>query len=78
MASGCEVIVVGSGGRACGTVHLVLVVVVVEMMVWQGFDVSCVVMDVVDVVEEVEMVVEVEIEVAMWDVCELGIVVVEL
>ena len=62
-------------------VHQVLVVVVVEMMLWQGFDLSCVVMDVVDVidvVEEAEVVVEVEIEVAMWDVCELGIVVVVL
>ena len=46
--------------------HQVLVVVVVEKMVWQGFDLSCVVMDVVDVVdvvEEVEMVAEVEIEI---------------
>ena len=46
-------------------VHQVLVVVVVEMMLWQGFDLSCVVMDVVgviDVVEEAEVVVEVEIE----------------
>ena len=62
-------------------VNLVIVVVVVEVMVWLGFDLSCVVMDVVDVidvVEEVEVVVEVEIEVAMWDVCELGIVVVVL
>ena len=64
-------------------VHQVLVVVVVEMMLWQGFDLSYVVMDVVDVVdvvEEVVMVVEVEIEieVAMYDVCGLGIVVIEL
>ena len=47
-------------------VHQVLVVVVVEMMLWQGFDLSYVVMDVVDVVdvvEEVVMVVEVEIEI---------------
>ena len=49
-------------------VHQVLVVVVVEKMLWQGFDLSCVVMDgvdvvdVVDVVGEVEVVVEVEIE----------------
>ena len=46
--------------------HQVLVVVVVEQKVWQGFDLSCVVMDVVDVVdvvEEVEMVAEVEIEI---------------
>ena len=48
--------------------HQVLVVVVVEKMLWQGFDLSCVVMDgvdvvdVVDVVGEVEVVVEVEIE----------------
>ena len=48
-------------------VHQVLVVVVVEMMLWQGFDSSCVVMDVVDVVDvadvvgEVKVVVEVEI-----------------
>ena len=46
-------------------VYQVLAVVVVEKMLWQGFDLSCVVMDgvdVVDVVGEVEMVVEVEIE----------------
>ena len=55
-------------------VDQVLVVVVVELMVRLGFDLSCVVMDVVDVIDVV--VVEVEIEVAMWDVCELGIVVV--
>ena len=58
-----------------------LVVVVVEVMVQLGIDLSCVVMDVVDVidvVEEAKVVVEVEIEVAMWDVCELGIVVVVL
>ena len=65
-------------------VHQVLVVVVVEMMLWQGFDLSCVVMDVVDVVDvadvvgEVEVVVEVETEVAMYDVCGLGVVVIEL
>ena len=62
-------------------VNQVLVVVVVEVMVRLGIDLSCVVMDVVDVidmVEEAEVVVEVEIEVAMWDVCELGIVVVVL
>ena len=55
-------------------VHQVLVVVVVEKMLWQGFDLSCVVMDVVDVVDVVEVVdvvdeevVEIEIgtEVAM-------------
>ena len=50
--------------------HQVLVVVVVEKKVWQGFDLSCVVMDVVDVVDVVEEVgmvaeVEIEIEVAM-------------
>ena len=58
-----------------------VLVVVVEVMVRLGIDLSCVVMDVVDVidvVEEAEVVVEVEIEVAMWDVCELGIVVVVL
>ena len=62
-------------------VHQVLVVVVVEMMLWQGFDLSCVVMDVVDVADvvgEVEVVVEVETEVAMYDVCGLGVVVIEL
>jgi len=62
-------------------VNQVLVVVVVEVMARLGIDLSCVVMDVVDVidvVEEAKVVVEVEIEVAMWDVCELGIVVVVL
>ena len=61
--------------------QVLVVVVVVEVMVRLGIDLSCVVMDVVDVidvVEEAEVVVEVEIEVAMWDVCELGIVVVVL
>ena len=50
-------------------VHQVLVVVVVEKMLWQGFDLSCVVMEVVDVVDVVdvgdvvdEVVVEIEIE----------------
>ena len=49
-------------------VYQVLAVMVVEKMLWQGFDLSCVVLDgvdvvdVVDVVGEVEMVVEVEIE----------------
>ena len=61
--------------------QVLVVVVVVELMVRLGIDLSCVVMDVVDVidvVEEAEVVVEVEIEVAMWNVCELGIVVVVL
>ena len=46
-------------------VHQVHVVVVVEKMLWQGFDLSCVVKDVIDVVDvvgEVEVVVEIEIE----------------
>ena len=56
-------------------VHQVLVMVVVEKMLWQGFELSCVVMEVVDVVDVVDVV---ETEVAMEDVCELGIVVIEL
>ena len=42
-------------------VHQVLVVVVVEKMLWQGFDLSCVVMEVVDVVDVVDVVGEVEV-----------------
>ena len=59
-------------------VNQVLVVVVVEVMVRLGFDLSCAGMDVVDVIAVVDVVIEVEIEVAKWDVCELGIVVVVL
>ena len=49
-------------------VHQVLVVVVVERMLWQEFDLSRVVKDVIDVVDvvdvvgEVKVVVEIEIE----------------
>ena len=51
-------------------VHQVFVVVVVEKMLWQGFELSCVVMevdvvDVVDVVDEVVVESEIEIEVAV-------------
>ena len=42
-------------------VYQVLVVVVVEMVLWQGFDLSCVVMDVIDVVDVVDVVGEVEV-----------------
>ena len=59
-------------------VNQVLVVMVVEVMVRLGFDLSCAVMGVVDVIAVVDVVIEVEIEVAKWDVCELGIVVVVL
>ena len=58
-------------------VFVVEVVEVVEVMARLGIGLSCVVMDVVDVVDVVEeVVVDVEVEVAMWDVYEPGIVVI--